>query len=147
MCLYFTVLAQYTDRHRILQCEHGTIHFIWLSLTAVHGRPRTGILLAAATLLTAGVVGTVGAVGYVGLLAAHLARQRLVFSAFFGAVLLLAADLAARMLTPALPSLGLISEVPVGVVTTLIGIPWCIVLLAGQIWQRRAFSGLRGRYG
>lgn len=87
------------------------------------------ILLALASLVTAAGVAIAGLIGFVGLVVPHLVRllvgpnARLVLplSALFGASLLAAADVAARML----------GGVPVGVVTAVIGAPFFLALLRG----------------
>ncbi len=91
------------------------------------------ILLGLASLVTAAGVAVAGLIGFVGLVIPHLVRlmvgpnARLVLpiSALFGASLLAAADVVARML----------GGVPVGVVTAVIGAPFFLALL------RRARSG------
>ena len=91
------------------------------------------ILLALASLVTAAGVAVAGLIGFVGLVVPHLVRllvgpnARLVLpiSAVFGASLLAAADVVARML----------GGVPVGVVTAVIGAPFFLALL------RRARTG------
>jgi iron complex transport system permease protein len=83
-----------------------------------------------AALATGGAVATAGMVGFVGLMAPHLVRlvvgpahrALLVLSAMGGAVLVLVADLFAR--TIAAPR-----ELPLGVVTALIGGPYLLWLL------------------
>jgi iron complex transport system permease protein len=105
--------------------------------TAAHlgidvGRERV-ILLALASLITAAAVAVSGLIGFVGLVVPHVVRlivgpnARLVLplSALGGAVLLASADVIAR-------SAG---EIPVGIVTALVGAPFFIVLL------RRARTG------
>ncbi len=95
-------------------------------------RERT-ILLALASLVTAAGVAIAGLIGFVGLIVPHLVRllvgpnARLVLpiSALFGASLLAAADVVARLL----------GGVPVGVVTAVIGAPFFLALL------RRARTG------
>ena len=85
------------------------------------------ILLALASLVTAAGVAVAGLIGFVGLVIPHLVRllvgpnARLVLplSALFGASLLAAADVVARML----------GGVPVGVVTAVIGAPFFLLLL------------------
>ena len=77
---------------------------------------------------TAAAVAISGLIGFVGLVVPHVVRllvgptaRRLVpLSALFGAVLLSAADLVAR----------LVGDVPVGVVMALVGAPFFLVLLA-----------------
>jgi iron complex transport system permease protein len=94
-------------------------------------------LLLSASLLTAGAVAQAGIIGFVGLVAPHALRRllgedyRLLLpaSALGGAVLLSLADLLARTLTrPA--------ELPVGVVTTLLGGPFFLYLM----WRRRGWA-------
>lgn len=96
------------------------------------------IILAAASLLTAAAVATCGVVGFVGLIVPHITRlvvgpdhrTLLPVSALAGALLLVVADLAAR--TVVRPG-----ELPVGVVTAVIGGPFFLYLL------RRTRSGVR----
>lgn len=91
------------------------------------------IILALASLVTAAAVAVSGLIGFVGLVVPHVVRlvvgpnARLVLplSMLGGAVLLAFADLAARML----------GEIPVGVVTAVIGAPFFLFLL------RRARTG------
>ncbi|MFD3006217.1 FecCD family ABC transporter permease [Thermus tengchongensis] len=101
------------------------------------GLPLEGLklfLLLTASLLVAAAVAQAGIIGFVGLITPHLLRRflgedyRLLLpaSALGGAVLLALADLLARTLTrPA--------ELPVGVVTTLLGGPFFLYLM----WRRR----------
>jgi iron complex transport system permease protein len=85
------------------------------------------LLLSAATLVTAAGVAISGLIGFVGLVVPHLvrlvvgsnARVLLPLSAIYGAVFLAIADLIARI-----PG-----ELPVGVVTALIGAPFFLHLL------------------
>jgi len=96
------------------------------------GRERA-ILLALASLITAAAVAVSGLIGFIGLVVPHVVRlivgpsARLVLplSALGGAVLLAFADVVARS----------VGEIPVGIVTALIGAPFFIVLL------RRARTG------
>ncbi len=90
-------------------------------------RRERGILLGLATLVTAAAVAVSGLIGFIGLVAPHLvrlvvgpnARNVLPLSAILGAVLLVGADLVARLL----------GEIPVGVVTAVIGAPFFLALL------------------
>ena len=92
------------------------------------------LLLGAASLLTASAVAQAGIIGFVGLVTPHLLRRllgedyRLLLpaSALGGGALLALADLLARTL--ARPA-----ELPVGVVTTLLGGPFFLYLM----WRRR----------
>jgi iron complex transport system permease protein len=90
-------------------------------------RRERAILLGLASLATAAAVAVSGLIGFVGLVAPHVVRlavgpnARLVIplAALFGAILMVAADLAAR----------LVGEIPVGVVTAVIGAPFFLALL------------------
>lgn len=98
------------------------------------GRVQTLCFLGG-SLATAAVVALVGPIGFVGLLAPHIVRrlsgvdQRIVLPASFlaGGAFLAACDALARIL---LPRLGVSSmELPVGVLTALVGGPFFIWLL------------------
>ena len=90
-------------------------------------RRERAILLGLASLATAAAVAVSGLVGFVGLVAPHVVRlvvgpnARLVLplSALLGATFMVAADLAARLL----------GDIPVGVVTAIIGAPVFLSLL------------------
>ena len=90
-------------------------------------RRERAILLGLASLATAAAVSVSGLIGFVGLVAPHIvrlavgpnARYVLPLSALFGAILMVAADLAAR----------LAGDIPVGVVTAVIGAPFFLALL------------------
>jgi iron complex transport system permease protein len=96
-------------------------------------RRERAILLALASLATAAAVAVSGLIGFVGLVAPHVVRllvgpnARLVLplAALLGASLMVGADLAARLL----------GEIPVGVVTAVVGAPFFLALL------RRARTG------
>lgn len=94
------------------------------------GRLRLGVYLLAA-LATAAAVTTAGAVGFVGLIVPHLVRlalgndQRLLLPAATlagGSLLVLADTLARSVIAPA--------QLPVGVLTAMIGVPVFLFLLA-----------------
>jgi iron complex transport system permease protein len=87
-------------------------------------------LLLLSTALTGGAVAFAGGISFVGLMAPHMAR-RLVGSSFgallpasalLGAILVMAADLAGRMLFAPM-------EIPAGVFTAAVGAPYFIYLL------------------
>jgi len=96
-------------------------------------RRERAVLLALASLATAAAVTVAGLIGFVGLVVPHVVRlavgpnARLVLplSALGGAALLVIADLGARM----------VGEIPVGVVTAILGAPFFLSLL------RRVRSG------
>ncbi len=85
------------------------------------------ILLTLASMVTAAAVAVSGLIGFVGLVAPHVirlvvgpsARRVVPLAALVGAMVLVLADLGARMA----------GEIPVGVVTALIGAPFFIALL------------------
>ena len=91
------------------------------------------VLLGLASLATAASVAVSGLIGFVGLVAPHVvrllvgpnARYVVPLSALLGASLMVGADLVARVL----------GEIPVGVVTAVVGAPFFLVLL------RRARTG------
>lgn len=96
------------------------------------------ILVIAASLCTAAAVATSGIVGFVGLIAPHLARglvgsrhaELIPISVFIGAMLMLAADTVARtVIAPA--------ELPVGIITALLGCPFFLWLLLTTDRSRR----------
>ena len=89
-----------------------------------------GVLIVAATLLTAAAVAAAGIIGFVGLIVPHALRLAfgpdhralLPLSVVYGGVFMVAADLAARtLLSPA--------ELPIGVLTALVGGPFFLWLL------------------
>jgi iron complex transport system permease protein len=90
-------------------------------------------LLIFAVLAAGGTAAAAGPIGFIGLIAPHLARmlfgalhrRLLPMAALMGATLLTASDLVARL--AALPS-----ELPVGLLTALIGGPFFLALLAAR---------------
>jgi iron complex transport system permease protein len=93
------------------------------------GRTRA-LAIAAATLVTASVTAVAGVVGWVGLVIPHIARmlvgpgfgRLLPTSALIGASYMLLVDTAARTIA--------VSEVPLGILTAVIGAPVFVWLLA-----------------
>nr|WP_226341186.1 iron ABC transporter permease [Gemmobacter serpentinus] len=92
------------------------------------------VLIGAVTLMTATMVSLVGSIGFVGLVIPHAARllvgprhgRLLPAAALAGAVFLIAADVASRMLIPG-------QVVPIGVVTALVGAPgFALILIRGR---------------
>lgn len=119
-------LLFYLPRLNLMQLGQETAHSLGLD---VRRDPRA--VIAWASLLTAAVVAVCGMIGFVGLVIPHIARllvgpdlRRLVpVAAVLGALLLNLADLAARTLWAPM-------ELPVGVLTALIGAPFFLFLLA-----------------
>jgi iron complex transport system permease protein len=87
-------------------------------------------VLALASLATAAAVAVSGLIGFVGLLAPHTVRMLwgpdyrrvLPLSAFLGASFLILADILARSIDPG-------HEVPIGVITALVGAPFFLLIL------------------
>lgn len=109
----------------------------WEGARGVGLEPKRGVrrALLLSSALTALAVGSAGMVGFAGLLIPHLARARggslhassLPLAAVWGAAALVGADALTRALSQFLPS-G--AELPIGVVTTVVGSPFLILLLA-----------------
>ncbi len=102
--------------------------------------PRLRLLVIIGVALgVGGAVAVTGTIGFIGLIAPHLMRplighdptRLLIPSALTGAVLLLAADIAVRII----PST---SDIKVGVLTSIIGVPFFLYLI---IRERRTLSG------
>ena len=102
------------------------------ALGAHPGRTRV-LLVALASLCAAAVVSVTGPIGFVGLIVPHILRlllgpshrRLLVCSALGGAVFLMLCDLLVRVLGSARGN-----ELPVGIVTALLGAPFFLTLLA-----------------
>jgi iron complex transport system permease protein len=88
------------------------------------------LILAVCGVLTAAAVATAGLVSFVGLICPHLARftvgtdNRLLIpvSALYGAILVVAADLIARLIIAP-------SEIPMGIITAGVGAPFLLYLV------------------
>jgi iron complex transport system permease protein len=121
------ILVRARSLNGLLLGEEAAAHL------GVDVRRERAILLALASLVTAAAVAISGLIGFVGLVVPHVVRlvvgpnARLVLplSALIGASLLADADVVARVL----------GEIPVGVVTAVLGAPFFLVLL------RRTRSG------
>ena len=96
------------------------------------------LVISGATLATAGAVSLAGTVGWIGLIVPHMARfligsdhrRLLPFSALLGASFLMLIDLLCRTLTG--------GEIPLGILTSLIGGPFFVYLLRrykGRGWK------------
>jgi iron complex transport system permease protein len=102
------------------------------------GRLRLSVIVGVA-LGVGGAVAVSGTIGFIGLVAPHLMRplighdpaRLLIPSALTGAALLLAADIAVRII----PST---SDIKVGVLTSIIGVPFFLYLI---MRERRALGG------
>jgi iron complex transport system permease protein len=115
------ILLRARSMNGLLLGEESAAHL------GVDVRRERAILLALASLITAACVAVSGLIGFVGLVVPHVVRMivgpnaRLVLplSAIGGAVLMVVADLCARLL----------GELPVGVITAVIGAPFFLFLL------------------
>ncbi len=96
------------------------------------------IALVALSLLAGGAVSTVGSIAFIGLAAPHIARfiygpvhrNLIVHTAIIGALLVVVADTVAR-------SIAQPNELPIGLVTSLLGAPVLIALVTikNNIWK------------
>jgi iron complex transport system permease protein len=94
------------------------------------------LVIAVATLTTAAATSVTGVINWIGLIVPHLVRMAvgadnrkvIPLSAAFGASLLIVADDIARSAAS--------FEIPIGILTSVVGIPFFIVLLkkSGKIW-------------
>jgi iron complex transport system permease protein len=88
------------------------------------------VILVTSTAMVSATVGAVGVIGFLGLAAPHIARRTLgvdwrislIGSGLIGACLLLIADFIAQRALPG-------GEIPVGIVTAIVGAPLLLVLL------------------
>ena len=102
------------------------------------GRLRLAVIVGTA-LGVGGAVAVTGSIGFIGLVAPHLMRplighdpaRLLVPSGLTGAALLLAADIAVRIIPSS-------SDIKVGVLTSIIGVPFFLYLI---MRERRALGG------
>jgi iron complex transport system permease protein len=106
---------------------------------------RTRIMVVIAVALGVGAaVAVAGSIGFIGLVAPHLVRRRVgsdparvcLPAALMGAALLLAADVAVRLI-PTNPNATAI-ELKLGVVTALIGVPFFLMMI---FRERQLLSG------
>jgi len=97
------------------------------------------IILAAVSIISAGVVATSGIVAWVGLIIPHMARglvgpdhgKLLPVSALIGAIYLLLVDDLARTVT--------VAEIPLGIITTLVAVPFFAIIMR-RIQSRSGWS-------
>jgi iron complex transport system permease protein len=115
------VILRARSLNGLLLGEEAAVHL------GVDVRRERAVLLGLATLITAACVAVSGLIGFVGLVVPHVvrlvvgpnARVVLPLSALVGASLMVGADVIARVL----------GDVPVGVVTAVIGAPFFLFLL------------------
>lgn len=119
-------LVAYVPRLNLLGLGEETARGLGVDLA----RDQRAVVMLAA-LLTAAVVSVCGMIGFVGLVVPHVARilagpdlrRMLPVAALLGATLLPAADLVARLAWAPV-------EIPVGVLTAMLGAPFFLALLA-----------------
>ena len=93
-------------------------------------------LIVLSALVTGALVASAGAIGFVGLVVPHAVRavvgvthRRVVPASFFGgAIFLIWADLAARLVLPG-------RELPIGVLTALCGVPFFLYLIRRRSYR------------
>ena len=115
------ILARARSLNGLLLGDETALHL------GVDVRRERVVLLALASLVTAAAVALAGLIGFIGLVIPHIVRlvvgpnARLVLplSAIWGAAFLVVADLVAR----------LVGELPVGIITAVIGAPIFVMLL------------------
>src|ERR1700759_5373492 len=128
------ILFQQRNAFRALSLGEETAQSLGVDV----GRLRL-LVIAGVALGVGGGVAVSGSIGFIGLVAPHLMRplighdpaRLLIPSALTGAALLLAADIAVRII----PST---SDIKVGVLTSIIGVPFFLYLI---MRERRALGG------
>lgn len=123
------------EQHALNALQLGEAEAMHLGVPVPRVKRR---VLVGTAMCVGALVSCTGAIGFIGLVAPHCVRlaagadQRIVMpgAALFGALLAVAADLAARTL--AAPA-----EIPLGILTALIGAPFFLALL----WKRRGALG------
>jgi len=128
------VLLSQRSAFRVLSLGEETAQSLGVDI----GRLRLLVIIGVA-LGVGGAVAVTGTIGFIGLVAPHLMRplighdptRLLLPSALTGAALLLAADIAVRII----PST---SDIKVGVLTSIIGVPFFLYLI---VRERRALGG------
>jgi iron complex transport system permease protein len=128
------VLLSQRNAFRVLSLGEETAQSLGVDV----GRLRL-MVISGVALGVGGAVAVSGAIGFIGLVAPHLMRplighdptRLLVPSALTGSALLLAADIAVRII----PST---SDIKVGVLTSIIGVPFFLYLI---MRERRALGG------
>ena len=129
-----TILLSQRKAFRALSLGEETAQSLGVDV----GRLRL-LVISGVALGVGGAVAVSGTIGFIGLVAPHLMRpfighdpaRLMVPSALTGSALLLAADIAVRII----PS---VSDIKVGVLTSIIGVPFFLYLI---MRERRALSG------
>jgi len=122
------VLMYYTRELNILTMGEDAAHHLGINTFALKN-----VLLVTCALVVGSVVSTGGTIAFLGLVAPHIIRliigsdnKRVIpYSALLGSILLVLADTAGRVLIQP-------AEIPVGVMTSIMGGPFFIFLLRSQ---------------
>jgi iron complex transport system permease protein len=128
------ILFRQRNAFRALSLGEETAQSLGVDVERLRLLVITGVALG-----VGGAVAVSGTIGFIGLVAPHLMRplighdpaRLMIPSALTGAALLLAADIAVRII----PST---SDIKVGVLTSIIGVPFFLYLI---MRERRAFGG------
>jgi iron complex transport system permease protein len=128
------ILLSQRNAFRVLSLGEETAQSLGVDIAQLRLLVITGVALG-----VGGSVAVSGTIGFIGLVAPHLMRpligydpaRLLIPSALTGAALLLAADVAVRII----PST---SDIKVGVLTSIIGVPFFLYLI---VRERRALGG------
>ncbi len=123
LCLPFVL----RDAWNLTALRLGDANAASLGLDVDRMRRRSFLLVAA---LTAGAVSFTGTIGFVGLIAPHVARAvvgedhrfALPVAAMMGALILVAASVAGKLISPG-------AVIPVGIITAIAGIPLLLAVL------------------
>ncbi len=123
--LLFFILRANHEKMDLLLLDEASAHASGLAV----GKTRL-LLLLVGSAASAVCVSYYGVIGFIGLMAPHVTRlvvgpkhsRLLLPSALFGGLLLLASDTVSRILLPS-------GELPVGIITSLLGVPLFIYLL------------------
>ncbi|OLP42737.1 FecCD family ABC transporter permease [Rhizobium oryziradicis] len=118
------------DSWKLTVLRLGDANATSLGLSVENVRRRSFLLIA---LLTAAAVSFVGTIGFIGLIAPHMARAlvgedhrlTLPLSALSGAVLVVAASVIGKIISPA-------GALPVGIVTAIAGVPVLFALIINR---------------
>ncbi len=128
------ILLSQRDAFRVLSLGEETAQSLGVDIARLRLLVISGVALG-----VGGAVAVSGTIGFIGLVAPHLMRpmighdpaRLLIPSALTGSALLLAADIAVRII----PST---SDIKVGVLTSIIGVPFFLYLI---MRERRALGG------
>lgn len=127
-CIPFVVLMRFRSALNAFSLGESAAYFMGVNTQRVKL-----IVLVCATAMVGASVSFVGSVGFVGLVVPHILRlivgpnhiHLLPMSALSGAILLVFADLLSRVLLPP-------TEIPIGIITAIIGTPVLIGIIVKQ---------------